>query len=55
VALGRDSHALLDRSLIYTAITRAQRECLVLGQRGSLINGIRSVREKRTVIQELAS
>lgn len=55
VCLGRDAFALLDRSLIYTAVTRTQKECRVLGETGAFIDGIHRVRHKRTVIQELAN
>lgn len=53
--LARDSYALLDRSLIYTAITRTQEQCVVLGQYSAFVQGIQTVRTKRTVIQELAN
>jgi len=55
IALQRDSYALLDRSLIYTAITRAKEQCVVCGELGALREGIRKLRPKRTVIQELAT
>lgn len=54
VALCRDSMALLDRSMIYTGVTRARCECNVLGEMRALQDGIRTVRQKNTVIQELA-
>lgn len=53
-ALKRDAHALLDRSLIYTAVTRTRSGCCVVGQGNALQDGIRTVRHKRTVIQELS-
>jgi len=53
VCLHRDGFALLDRSLIYTAITRARAECVVVGQRSALFAGIARVTEKRTVFQEM--
>lgn len=55
VALSRDAHSLLDRSLIYTAVTRTQEKCLVVGQKNALWQGIQSERVKRTVIQELSN
>jgi exodeoxyribonuclease V alpha subunit len=54
IALRRDSRALLDRGLIYTAVTRTKEQCVVMGQYDAFAEGIRTVREKRTVIQELA-
>lgn len=53
VCLQRDSFMLLDRSLIYTAVTRTQEKCVVVGQWHALTDGISKVSEKRTVIQEL--
>ncbi len=55
VALERDSFSLLDRSLIYTAVTRAKEHCIVVGQLKALRDGIKTVRNKTTVFQELAS
>lgn len=55
VCLGRDSHALLDRSLIYTAVTRTQRECVVVGEKYAFEKGRQKVRSKRTILQELAT
>jgi len=52
-ALERDAFMLLSRSLLYTAVTRTQKECLVIGQASAVANAIASVRGKRTVIQEL--
>lgn len=54
VALDRDSWSLLDRSLIYTAVTRAKQHCIVIGQVNALRNGIKTVKTKTTVLQELA-
>lgn len=53
VCLDRD-FMLLSRSLIYTAVTRTQEGCAVLGQRGAFHRGIEKVQSKSTVIQELA-
>lgn len=52
--MARDSHALLDRSLIYTAVTRATKNCVVVGQVSALKFGIKNVRKKTTCIQELS-
>lgn len=51
--LGRDSYSL-DRSLVYTAVTRTKSQCLVAGQRNALASAINKVRTKWTVLQELA-
>jgi len=53
-ALMRDAHMLLDRSLIYTAVTRTKEHCIVAGQVQALARGIANTRTKRTVFQELA-
>jgi exodeoxyribonuclease V alpha subunit len=50
----KDSFMLLSRSLIYTAITRAQKSCLVLGQPQSFYQGIKTIRTRQTIIQEFA-
>ncbi len=55
VCLQRDSFALLDRSLIYTAVTRTQEHCVIAGQVHALTEGIQRQRPKHTVIQELAT
>jgi hypothetical protein len=54
IALERDSWSLLDRSLIYTAVTRAKSHCIVIGQANALRNGIKTVKQKTTILQELA-
>lgn len=54
IALERDARMMLDRSLIYTAVTRAKRHGIVIGQPSALRTGIARVNEKTTVLQELA-
>jgi len=54
VCLCRDQATLLDRSMIYTAVTRARCECNVVGEIRALSDGIRNVKTKNTVLQELA-
>ncbi|MEO0797390.1 MAG: AAA family ATPase [Verrucomicrobiota bacterium] len=54
VALGRDQHALLTRSLIYTAVTRTREMCAVVGEHRAFQRGRMKVTSKRTVIQELS-
>jgi exodeoxyribonuclease V alpha subunit len=53
-ALSRDTWSLLDRSLIYTAVTRTREQCLVVVQPRALQQGIETRRVKTTVLQELA-
>jgi exodeoxyribonuclease V alpha subunit len=55
VALMRDSFALLDRALIYTAITRTQKQCVVVGETAAFWAGINKRTEKKTVLQQLAA
>lgn len=52
-ALERDAFMLLSRSLLYTAVTRTQKECLIVGQLGAVNRAIDNVQDKRTVMQEL--
>lgn len=54
VTLARDAMALLDRSMIYTGVTRAREACTVLGEARALYDGIRTVKSKNTVLRELA-
>lgn len=54
VCLNRDSATLLDRSMIYTGVTRARSVCRVVGEMRALQDGIQTVRIKNTVLQELA-
>lgn len=50
----RDSFGLLDRSLLYTAVTRAKAACVVCGELSAIYSAIDRVSQKRTVMQELA-
>jgi len=45
---------MLSRSLIYTGITRSQKGCVVLGDMGSFLQGVKQVNHKSTVLQQLA-
>jgi exodeoxyribonuclease V alpha subunit len=54
ICLDRDTHCLLDRSWVYTAITRAREVAVVCGQVSALKAAINQVASKHTVIQELA-
>ena len=53
-ALERDSFSLLDRALIYTAVTRTKQHCMVAGDIRAFAGGIKKVNHKRTVLQELS-
>ena len=44
---------MLDRSLIYTAVTRAREGCCVCGEVGAFVEGIGRVKAKKTVLQAL--
>lgn len=52
--LKSDSVMMLDRGMIYTAVTRAQNECVVIGDAWSFEKGIQKRRVRTTVMQELA-
>jgi exodeoxyribonuclease V alpha subunit len=54
ICLQRDLHCLLDRSWIYTAVTRAKHAAVVCGQTQAFRDGIKRVADKHTIIQELA-
>jgi exodeoxyribonuclease V alpha subunit len=54
LCLCRDQAVLLDRNMIYTAVTRARQECTVVGEIRALQDGIRTEKTKNTVLQELA-
>lgn len=51
--LRRDESILLDRKMIYTAVTRARKECVIVGDMGAYSRAIMSVTHKKTVIQEI--
>jgi exodeoxyribonuclease V alpha subunit len=55
VCLTRDAHALLTRSLIYTAVTRTRQQCYVVGDRRAFVKGCETVTNKSTVLQQLAA
>jgi exodeoxyribonuclease V alpha subunit len=50
----RDGWGLLDRSLLYTGVTRTRAACCVVGEVSAVWAAIDKVNHKRTVIQELA-
>ena len=50
----RDLHCILDRSLLYTAVTRTKSACAVVGELGAAWAAIDKVDQKRTVMQQIA-
>lgn len=54
VCLRRDAYTLLDRSMLYTAITRAKSGCLVIGEKSAMTEAIRGETRKRTCLQYIA-
>ena len=55
VCLMRDTFMLLDRAMLYTAMTRAKEACYGLGQLQAFRTAINKADVKLTVIQELLS
>lgn len=55
VCTRRDTAALLDRPMLYTAVTRAKAECHVIGDTGAFYKAIVSTENKQTVIQQLVA
>jgi len=51
----RDAWGMLDRSLLYTGVTRTRAACCVVGEVGAVWAAIDKVNHKRTIIQELAA
>ena len=52
VCICRDAYSL-DRSLVYTAVTRTRKECVVVGDYNALIRSIQTIKQKETVMQML--
>lgn len=52
-ALMRDSATLLDRAMLYTAVTRAKHECYVIGEYRAIVNAVEKQTTKSTVLQVL--
>lgn len=50
----RDAMNLLNRPMVYTAVTRAKRECHVIGDASSFSRAVGTIDHKMTVIQEIA-
>jgi exodeoxyribonuclease V alpha subunit len=53
VALQRDTHCLLDRSLLYTGVTRTKQACVVVGEVAAVYAAIDKVGHKNTVLQTI--
>lgn len=53
-AFNRDSWGLLDRSLLYTAVTRTKEACVVVGELSAVYAAIGKLNHKNTVLQKLA-
>ena len=51
----RDVSTLLSRSMIYTAVTRAKKECHVIGDAWAFGSAVREVRAKHTAMQEISN
>lgn len=47
----RDSFGLMDRNMLYTAVTRTRGACCVVGELGAVWDSIGRVNDKRTVLQ----
>ncbi len=53
-AFRRDTWGLLDRSLLYTAVTRTKQACAVVGELGAVWAAIEKLNHKRTCMQVIA-
>jgi exodeoxyribonuclease V alpha subunit len=53
ICLSRDMN-MLTRPLLYTAITRAQKECIVIGERWAFEKALGDMPERNTVMKEIA-
>ena len=54
VCARRDILTLLSRPMVYTAVTRAKKECHIVGDNFAFQKSIGTMQHKRTIIQELA-
>jgi len=50
----RDAHRMLNRGLVYTAITRAKQEVIVIGDAAAFNGALQRQESKTTVLQQLA-
>ena len=53
ITLMMDTRMLLNRSMLYTGVTRAKKECRVLGEPEALRVAVKTGTHRRTVLQEL--
>ena len=51
VCLRRDLHCMMDRRLLYTAVTRAREGCVVVGEIAAVHGAVGKCEEKKTVMQ----
>jgi exodeoxyribonuclease V alpha subunit len=54
-ALSRDAHVMLNRQLLYTAVTRTKQNCIVIGDTPAFMSALRSVASRSTVMQQIAA
>ena len=54
VCLERDAHCMLDRSLLYTGVTRTKEACCVVGETRAAFAAIDKQNHKRTVMQQIS-
>ena len=52
ICLNRD-YFMLERALTYTAVTRTQQDCIIVGQLNALRASLSMIKSKETVIQNL--
>ena len=53
-AFQADTHTIISRSLIYTAVTRTVQNCIVVGNSHALYTGVKIIKDRKTVLQELS-
>ena len=53
-AFQADTHTIISRSLIYTAVTRTVGNCVVVGNSHAFYTGIKIMKDRNTVLQELS-
>ena len=51
----RDLNSILDRSLLYTAVTRTKEACVVVGEMAAVWGAIDKQNHKVTVLQQLGA
>jgi len=53
--LGRDAHVMLNRQLLYTAVTRTKVNCIVIGDQPAFLMSLRKIASRNTVMQQIAA